>query len=217
MDWSVDSIGTFVSLGGGFETHLDEQGRSYRWPDLWIVPESAVITQGDAIQIPTRTEDIKPGAELTAVIGEDIHRAKEAEAWDAIAGFTISNDVTASGEWPGWSDPDHHQITGIGYKVLPTFRPILTDVVSKGEIRDYDDLEITVHVDGELSVEGTTADLAFTIGELVAYASRIVPLEAGDVVALGDPGYPELYLDDASEVTCAIESIGELINPVERL
>jgi len=216
MDLSVDSIGTFVSLGGGFQTHLDEQGRSYRWPDLWIVPESAVITEGETIQIPERTEDIKPGAELTAVIGENIHRATEAEAWEAIAGFTISNDVTASGEWPGWSDPDHHQITGIGYKVLPTFRPILTDVVPKAKESAYDDLEIMVHVDEELSVEGTTADMAFSIRELIAHVSRIVPLEAGDVVALGDPGYPELYLDDASEVTCTIESIGELSNPVER-
>jgi 2-keto-4-pentenoate hydratase/2-oxohepta-3-ene-1,7-dioic acid hydratase in catechol pathway len=217
MQLAVDSIDTFVSLGGGFQTHLDEQGRSYRWPDLWIVPDSAVTTEGEPIKIPERTEDIKPGCELTAVIGEEIHEATEEEAWDAIEGFTISNDVTASGDWPGWSDPDHHQITGIGYKVLPTFRPILTEYVPMTDPSDYDDRQITVTVEGEMVVEGTTADMAFSIGELVAHASKIVPLGEHDVVALGDPGHPKKYLDDASSVTCSIESIGELTNPVERL
>ncbi|WP_415380069.1 fumarylacetoacetate hydrolase family protein [Halosimplex sp. TS25] len=216
MNLPVDSIGTFVALGGTFHTHLDEKERAYRWPDLWIVPDTAVIPDGDPIRIPDSVEDIKPGSELTAVIGETIQDADETEAWEAIKGFTVSNDVTASGDWPGWSDPDHGMITGVGYKLLPTFSPILTEYVPKRDLVEYEDLEVAVHVDDELAVEGTTALLAFSIPELVSFASKIVPLEENDVVALGDPGRPSKFLDDAESVTCRVAEVGTLTNPVER-
>lgn len=214
---SPDSIGKFVALGGGFQSHLDEKDRTYRWPDLWVVPAEAVITEGEAIEIPDRVEKVKPGSELTAVIGDDIYEADEEEAWDAIKGFTISNDVTASGDWPGWSDPDHGMITGVGYKMLPTFSPILTEYVEKGDRVDYEDLSVEIYVDGELTVSGSTSQMAFSIAEMISFASNICKLHENDVVALGDPGNPTNFLDDADSVTCEIESIGELTNPVKRV
>ena len=216
MDLPTDDIGKFVALGGAFQSHLDEKERTYRWPDLWVVPTEAVIGEGEAIEIPERVEQIKPGSELTAVIGESIYEADESEAWGAIKGFTVSNDVTASGDWPGWSDPDHGMITGVGYKLLPTFSPILTEYVKKEELDHYDDLNVSVTVDGEESVSGTTAQLSFTIPELISFASNILKLQENDVVALGDPGSPSILLDEASQVTCSIESVGELTNPVVR-
>lgn len=212
----TDSIGKFVALGGTFQSHLDEKKRTYRWPDLWVVPPEAVVGEGEPIEIPERVEDIKPGSELTAVIGESIYEASEAEAWDAIKGFTISNDVTAAGDWPGWSDPDHGMITGVGYKILPTFSPILTKYVEKQTMDHYDDLDVTVSVDGQRSVEGSTAQLSFTIPELVSFASNVVKLNENDVIALGDPGEPSILLDEASSVTCTVENIGELTNPIVR-
>jgi 2-keto-4-pentenoate hydratase/2-oxohepta-3-ene-1,7-dioic acid hydratase in catechol pathway len=59
--------------------------------------------------------------------------------------------------------------------------------------------------------------MAFSIPEMVSFASHVVRLRENDVVALGDPGGASGYLDDASEVTCTVESIGELTNPIERL
>jgi 2-keto-4-pentenoate hydratase/2-oxohepta-3-ene-1,7-dioic acid hydratase in catechol pathway len=216
MDLPTDDIGKFVALGGAFQSHLDEKERTYRWPDLWVVPTEAVIGEDEAIEIPERVEQIKPGSELTAVIGESIYEAGESEAWEAIKGFTVSNDVTASGDWPGWSDPDHGMITGVGYKLLPTFSPILTEYVKKEELDHYDDLNVSVTVDGKESVSGTTAQLSFTIPELISFASNIVKLQENDVVALGDPGSPSILLDEASQVTCSIESVGKLTNPVVR-
>lgn len=216
MDLPVESIGTFVALGGTFHSHQDEKERTYRWPDLWVVPESAIVAEGEPIRIPDRVEDIKPGSELTAVVGESIANADETEAWDAVKGFTVSNDVTAAGDWPGWSDPDHPNITGVGYKMLPTFSPVLTEYVPKSDVPIDEGLDVSVHVNGELAVEGSTSLLAFSVGELVAFASSIVPLEENDVVALGDPGNTTKFLDDASSVTCRVESVGELTNPIER-
>lgn len=213
----TEKIGTFVALGGTFSTHQQETERTYRWPDLWVVPPESVIPEAEPIRLPERVEEVKPGAELTAVVGEDLERASETDAWEGIKGFTVSNDVTASGDWPGWSDPDHGMITGVGYKLFPTFSPILTEYVERGEESDYDDLEVEVRVDGEPCVSGTTGQMAFTIPEMVSFASHIVPLQENDVVALGDPGNPSKFLDDASEVACYIEDVGTLVNPIERL
>jgi 2-keto-4-pentenoate hydratase/2-oxohepta-3-ene-1,7-dioic acid hydratase in catechol pathway len=212
---SPKAIGKFVALGGTFQPHQEEKDRTYRWPDLWVVPDEGVVSEGETIQIPSRVEQIKPGAEITAVIGEDIYEADEEEAWDAIKGFTISNDVTASGDWPGWSDPEHGMITGVGYKLLPTFSPILSEYVEKREEEDYDDLSVEVRVDGERTVSGSTSQMAFSIPQMISFASNICKLHEYDVVALGDPGSPTHNLDDADEVTCEIEGIGELSNPVD--
>jgi 2-keto-4-pentenoate hydratase/2-oxohepta-3-ene-1,7-dioic acid hydratase in catechol pathway len=217
MNVSTGNVGKFVALGGTYHTHQAETDTDYRWPDLWVVPDEGVINEGESIQIPGRTENIKPGAELTAVIGEDIWQADEQEAWEAIKGFTISNDVTAAGDWPGWSDPDHGMITGVGYKLFPTFSPLLSEAVERGEETDYDDLAVEVRVDGETAVSGTTAQLAFSIPELVSFASQITKLHENDVVALGDPGNASQFLDDADSVTCEIGGVGSLTNPVERL
>ena len=217
MQLTKENIGKFIALGGGFQSHLDEKDRTYRWPDLWVVPAEAVISEEETIQIPDRVEKVKPGSELTAVIGEEIYEADKEEAWDAIRGFTISNDVTASGDWPGWSDPNHGMITGVGYKLLPTFSPILTEYVEKGEKVDYDDLAVEVRVDGKATVSGSTAQMNFTIPEMVSFASNICKLQENDVVALGDPGNPTNFLDDADSVTCEIESIGMLTNPIKRV
>jgi 2-keto-4-pentenoate hydratase/2-oxohepta-3-ene-1,7-dioic acid hydratase in catechol pathway len=217
MRLTQDEVGKFVALGGTFSSHLEETGRRYRWPDLWVVPPQGVINEGEPIEIPPRADHVKPGAELTAVIGEDVWMASESEAWDAIAGLTISNDVTASGEWPGWSDPDHPNITGVGYKIFPTFSPVLSEVTPRREPSHYDDLDVSVTVDGEPCVSGSTRQMAFSIPEMVSFASQIVKLRENDLVALGDPGEPSIILDEASEVTCAIETIGELTNPVRQL
>lgn len=216
-DLSPDKIGKFVALGGGFQSHLDEKDRTYRWPDLWVVPDEAVMGEGETIKIPDRVENIKPGAELTAVIGEEIYEADEDNAWDAIKGFTISNDVTASGDWPGWSDPDHGMITGVGYKLLPTFSPVLSEYQPRQSESHYENLDISVKVDNEISVSGTTEQMSFSIPEMVSFASNIVKLKENDMVALGDPGDPSICLDDADEVTCYVESVGKLTNPVERV
>jgi 2-keto-4-pentenoate hydratase/2-oxohepta-3-ene-1,7-dioic acid hydratase in catechol pathway len=213
---SPEDIGKFVALGGTFQSHLDEKDRTYRWPDLWVVPDEAIIREGEPIEIPDRVKEIKPGSELTAVIGESIYEASEDEAWDSIKGFTISNDVTAAGDWPGWSDPDHGMITGVGYKLLQTFSPVLTECVETRELSHYDDLNVSVTIDGEQSIEGSTEQMSFSIPEMVSFASKVVKLEEDDVVALGDPGEPSVLLDDASSVTCSIENIGELTNPVVR-
>jgi len=212
---SLSRIGKFIALGGVFSTHAADE-RPTKWPDVWLTPDEARIGPGQPIRLPPEVGDVTPGPEITAVVGDRLERASESEAADAIKGFTLSNDVTAKGEWPGYSYENHEVITGTGYKIFPTFRPVLTEYT---EI-DPDDVhgrKVEATIDGQVVVSGSTDAMSFDVGEAVAHASKIVSLEEDDLIALGDPGSPTGYLDDATEVTCTIEGIGELTNPVERI
>jgi 2-keto-4-pentenoate hydratase/2-oxohepta-3-ene-1,7-dioic acid hydratase in catechol pathway len=212
---SFDKSRKFISLGGAFTTHVDSD-RPKKWPDIWSVPSEAIIDDGDAIELPPEVEDVTIGPELTAVVGKPMWRVNKTEVADSIAGFTISNDVTAKGEWPGYANKRHPYITGTGYKIFPTFRPTLS-TYEPLEIDDVANLHVEATVDSEIVVEGSTADIAFSFEEIFTHVSKIVKLNPGDLVALGDPGNPNRYIDDASTVSCWIENIGELTNPVERL
>jgi len=108
-------------------------------------------------------------------------------------------------------------VTGVGYKLLPTFSRILSEYVEKGDETDYNDLAVEVRVDGEVAVSGSTSQMSFSIPEMISFASNVCKLHENDVVALGDPGNPTKILDDADSVTCEIESLGELTNPIERV
>jgi 2-keto-4-pentenoate hydratase/2-oxohepta-3-ene-1,7-dioic acid hydratase in catechol pathway len=142
-------------------------------------------------------------------------RVDKADVSDSIAGFTLSTDVTAKGDWPGYANKNHPHITGTGYKIFPTFRPTLQTYETLG-INDVTDLDVEATVNGETVIEGSTTDIAFSFEEIFTHVSKIIKLNPGDLVALGDPGNPDQYIDDASVISCHIENIGKLTNSVER-
>jgi 2-keto-4-pentenoate hydratase/2-oxohepta-3-ene-1,7-dioic acid hydratase in catechol pathway len=204
----------FIALGPTFSSHQKEEGRNPRWPDLWLVPYESVIHENETIKIPESVSDVKPGVELTVVIGEDTWQASPEKAWENIAGFTISNDVTATSEWPGWPEQGKMK-TNFAYKMFPTFSPILSKYQDKRDLSHYQDLELLCTVDGETAIKGTTKDLQYTIPEMISYTSKICRLQQGDLVALGDPGKVDGFLDHKNSVSCYIETIGQLTNKID--
>ena len=213
---SFEDHNKFLALGPTYHSHREEINRNPKWPDLWMVPDESIIFERECIQIPSYISDVKPGVELTAVIGEEIWQASEQDAWESIKGFTISNDVTATSEWPGWPESGKMK-TNFGYKMFPTFSPVLSKYKHKKEITDCSELEMNVKVDGEDSIIGNTEEMHFSVPEMVSYVSYICKLNKGDLIALGDPGYPDVFLDNANNVSCYIESIGTLSNGIERV
>ncbi|MFC7044782.1 fumarylacetoacetate hydrolase family protein [Halobacteriaceae archaeon GCM10025711] len=215
----LDTIGTFVALGGSFSTHrrMDSQPE---WPILWTVPKQAIIPEGEPIQLPPYVEDVVPGPEPAVVIddvGEGLFRASVEEAADAVKGFTVSNDVTAKGKFPAYPYPDQEGSLGRGYKIFPTFSPTLSRYEPLAADAIDTDTTVEAVIDGETVVSGSTDTMDWTVAELVAHVSKILRLQENDVISLGDPSQPTGYLDDASEVICRVENVGELTNPVQRL
>lgn len=213
MQLDTDSVGKLLALGQTFTTHGDQE---LRYPIIWQEPAEAVIPDGSPIEIPPEAEDVVIGPEPTVVMGESLYRGTEQEAVDAIAGFTITNDVTCRGQWPGRCHVDSDEIAGYAYKMLPTFRPTLSRYEPL-DVDDLDDVTVEGYVDGETAVSGSTTQLSFSIPEAVSFVSKVAKLKENDLIALGDPGNCSLTIDDADQVTCYVEGIGELTNPVEPL
>lgn len=212
----LDADRTLVALGGTFAAH-HRRDAAPRWPILWTVPRASVVPEGAPIEIPPRVEHVEPGTELVAVLDAPLWQAEPSEAAAAVRGFTVSNDAKATGEFPGYPYPDMDRETddpvGRGFHLLPTFTPVLSEGVELSPAAAAE-LTLVTEVDGERVVEASTAEMGWSIPELLAHVSRVCRLEAGDLVSLGDPAFPGAYLEDADEVVCRIEGVGELRNPV---
>jgi 2-keto-4-pentenoate hydratase/2-oxohepta-3-ene-1,7-dioic acid hydratase in catechol pathway len=214
--FDLDSIGTFVALGGSFSTHR-RQDAEPEWPIMWTVPQQGIVPDGAAIEIPSYVENVIPGPEPAVIIGDvgdGLWQASEKEAADAVKGFTISNDVTTKGKFPGYPYPEQDGSLGRGYKSFPTFSPTIAGYVELAADELDNDKMVEAYIDGETVVSGSTDTMDFTVVELIAHVSKIVRLQENDVISLGDPSQPQGTIDDAEEVTCMVEGIGELTNPV---
>lgn len=214
-------VNNFVALAGTFASHgyeddvEDDPDRDVlRWPPLWINPDQALVDDGDVVEIPPYIDEVVPGPELVAVIGEPLWRASEEEAAAAVKGFTVGNDMSAHGEFPEFAVEGTPASNIVGHTVLPGFFPVQHDYVEV----DPDDLggrAMVAEVDGTVAVESSTDEIRWSIGEMLAHTSKLVHLREDDIVAMGDPGGSSELLDDASEVTCRIEGLGEVTNPIE--
>ena len=218
---TVDDIGTFVALGGTFGTHRSassiHRDERPRWPpNLWTVPRSAIVPDGATIELRPYAEQVTIGPEPVAVIGSPLDRADVNEAAAAIAGFTVSNDLAALGEFPAFPYPDQETHSGRGFKIMPGFSPLL-ETVTDIELDSFGDRAIEAEIDGERVVEGSTDEIDWSPAEIVAHVSKIVPLEPKDVVSLGEPSTEHHYIDEATSVTCRVDGIGELTNAVRRV
>jgi 5-carboxymethyl-2-hydroxymuconate isomerase len=134
-------------------------------------------------------------------------------ALEAVAGFVCLNDVTArdlqftDGQWTR-------------SKSFDTFCPVGPQLVPAAAVSDPHSLRIRCLLNGEVLQDSSTANMVFSVAELIAFASEAIELEPGDLIATGTPagvGYtrePQRFLRPGDEVTIEIDGIGALTNPV---
>ena len=134
---------------------------------------------------------------------------------DHVFGYTIVNDVSAR---------DHQTTTSqwLISKSFDTFAPMGPWIVTRDEIADPHELDLTLEIGGQVLQRSNTRELVFGVPALVEYISSVVTLEPGDIVATGTPagvGFarkPPRYLRPGEEVVIRIQGIGELRNPVQQ-
>jgi 5-carboxymethyl-2-hydroxymuconate isomerase len=203
-----------ICVGLNYRDHAEESGMSPpERPILFAKWPTALIGPGESIVIPKITTQVDYEAELGVVIGSRVRGVSAADALAAVAGFVCVNDVSArdlqfsDGQWAR-------------AKSLDTFCPVGPEVVPAGEISDPQALGIRTRLNGELMQDSTTANMLFTVAEIVAFASEAITLEPGDLIATGTPagvGFartPPVWLRPGDEVTVEIDGIGALTNPV---
>lgn len=195
-----------LCVGRNYAEHAAELGHEVpAEPLIFMKPPSALVGSGEAIVLPSLSERVDYEGELAVVIGLRCRNVSEAEAMAVVAGYTILNDVTArdlqkkDGQWAR-------------AKGFDTFAPCGPIVVPASEL-DPRDLEIQTLVNGTVRQSGRTSQFIFSIPRVIAFISRFLTLEPGDVISTGTPsGVGPLKPGDTVEVR--VEGIGSLINPV---
>jgi 2-keto-4-pentenoate hydratase/2-oxohepta-3-ene-1,7-dioic acid hydratase in catechol pathway len=202
-----------IAIGVNYLDHCREQGiEPPREPLVFSkFPSSITGPQDMIIWDPTLTRQVDPEIELGVVIGRRCRAVSTEEALSYVFGYTVVNDVSArdlqfgDGQWARG-------------KSLDTFCPIGPCVVTADEIPDPQNLRLRLWVNDRLQQEGTTADMIFSVAQIVAHISRFATLEPGDLITTGTPKGvgcfrdPPIYLASGDIVRCAIEGIGELVN-----
>jgi 2-keto-4-pentenoate hydratase/2-oxohepta-3-ene-1,7-dioic acid hydratase in catechol pathway len=158
------------------------------------------------------TRNVDAEVELGVVIGEPAWLVPVDAAMRHVLGYTIVNDISSRDPW---LDGDQWLLG----KSMPGFCPVGPSMVTSDEL-DPTDVRLGCTINGVPIQDGRTADMRFSIAEVVAYLSRHVRLEPGDLIATGTPARlagplgPERHLEPGDVVTAWIEGIGELTTTV---
>lgn len=206
-----------ICVGHNYTNHIKEMGRELpSYPTLFPKFADTLTGAYDDIAKPAETDALDWEVELVVVVGKQVRRASEQQAADAIAGFTVMNDVSVR-DW------QFRTIEWTQGKIWDSTTPVGPYVVTPDEVGGVRPaLHVTTTVDGRVMQDDTTGDLLFDPIDLVRYISTVVTLRPGDLIATGTPGGvghardPKVYLLGGETVVTAIDGLGACVNRVVR-
>ncbi|MGH8386363.1 MAG: ureidoglycolate lyase [Pseudomonas sp.] len=178
----VGQVGKFICIGLNYADHAAESGMEVpKEPIIFNKWTSAVCGPNDNIEIPRGSHKTDWEVELGVVIGKGGRYIDEANAMEHVAGYCVINDVSER-EWQlergGTWDKG---------KGFDTFGPLGPWLVTRDEIADPHALDLWLEVDGHRYQQGNTRTLIFNVPQLIAYLSRCMSLQPGDVISTGTP------------------------------
>jgi 2-keto-4-pentenoate hydratase/2-oxohepta-3-ene-1,7-dioic acid hydratase in catechol pathway len=208
----VPRPGKIIGVGLNYKDHAAEVGRPKQdIPRLFFKASSSVIGPDSSAAIPPGIKKLDFEVELAVVIGKRASRVAENDAIGCVAGYTILNDLSAR-EFQFDVSPAQTSIA----KSMDELCPMGPWIVTADELGDGSGLGVRTFVNGEKMQDGTTSDLIFSVPTLIAYISRYMTLEPGDVIATGTPAgvgafrKPPLFLKGGDRVKLEIDRIDEL-------
>jgi len=210
----VPRPGKFLGISLNYADHINETKLDKpEYPTFFTKQSSCVIADGEAIHRPVVSEKVDYEGELAFVIGKCCKNVPLEKAHQVIAGYTIVNDVSVR-DWqirsPTWM---------LG-KSFDTHGPMGPWIVTADEIVDPHNLGLKTWVDDELRQDSNTKNMIFNCYEMIAYLTKAMTLEPGDVISTGTPSgvgvkmKPRGYLKPGQTAKIEIEAIGVLSNPV---
>jgi len=211
----VPRPGKILGVARNYALHAQERGEAEppEEPVLFLKAPTAVAGPEDAILLPAVSREVDFEGELAAVIGRLAKDVDAAHALAFVAGYCAANDVTAR---------DFQNVRGQRFigKSCDTFAPLGPALVTADEIPDPQSLALRTALSGEIVQSASTKEMSFPVAELVAFASRLMTLEPGDVILTGTPAgvgaarKPPRFLRDGDVVEVAIERVGKLASYV---
>ena len=206
----IKGIGKVIAIGLNYADHAAESGVAPpKEPVIFTKAISSITGPNDNVTIPKDSQKTDWEVELAIAIGRTARYVPEERALDYVAGYLICNDVSEreyqlerSGTWDKGKGCD-------------SFCPLGPWLVTKDEIRDPQDLDMWLDVNGERMQSGSTKTMIFGVAHLVSYVSRFITLLPGDIITTGTPPgvgmgkKPPRYLKPGEVMTLGIAGLGE--------
>jgi len=211
----LTGIGKIVCIGLNYRDHAAEVGLALpQEPTVFLKATSALSGPQDAIVRPRDAQKLDYEAELVAVIGTDVRSVDEQGAAVCVAAYTLMIDVSERA-----FQIERGGTTTKG-KSCDSFAPIGPWLVTADEVPDAHALPLWTKVNGALRQNGNTRDMVFSVPALIAYVSRFMSLQAGDLLATGTPAgvghgaKPPRYLVPGDVVEIGSDPLGVQRHPV---
>ncbi len=178
----VGNVRHFIAIGLNYVDHAEETGNPIpKEPIVFSKAPSCIVGPDDEVIIPKGSKKTDWEVELAVIIGRGGSYIDEKDALRHIAGYAVCHDVSErafqaerGGQW-------------IKGKSAPTFGPLGPWLVTRDEIKDVQDLDMFLDVNGKRMQTGNTRTMIFGIAHLVSYLSQFMALEPGDVITTGTP------------------------------
>ena len=172
--------GKIIAVHLNYRSRAAQRGRTPATPSYFLKPASSIAASGSELERPAGTELLAFEGEIALIIGRPTRRVSPEDGWAAVSGVTAANDfgvydLRAADKGSNVRSKGGDGFTPIGPRIIPA------DAVSP------DALRVRTWLNGELVQEGTTDDLLFPFGQLVADLSQLLTLEPGDIILTGTP------------------------------
>ncbi len=206
----ISKPGKFIAIGLNYSDHAKETGAKVPTePIIFMKATSSINGPNDDIKISKDSKKLDWEVELGIVIGKNLKNISEAEASEYILGYCMVNDVSER-EW---------QIEKLGQwvkgKSNDTFGPIGPYLVTKDEISDINNLNLSLDVNGKRMQTGNSKTMIFNVNFIVSYLSKFMSLQAGDIITTGTPPgvgmgmKPQVFLKAGDKIRLSIDNLGE--------
>ena len=206
----VGNVGKFLCIGLNYSDHAEETGMEIpKEPIIFMKATSSISGPNDDIILPKNSKKSDWEAELGLIIGKKTKYIKEEEAQDYIAGYCIVNDLSER------EFQMEHMGQWVKGKSCDTFGPIGPYIVTKDEIPDPQNLNISLKVNGKQMQNGSTETMIYNVNFLVSYVSQFMSLQPGDIISTGTPPgvgmgmKPPVFLNKGDKIELVIEGLGK--------
>ena len=206
----VTKPGKFVAIGLNFSDHAAETGAKVPTePITFMKATSSISGPNDDVEIVHGSNKLDWEVELGIVIGKEAKHINESQSQDHILGYCLVNDISER-EW---------QIEQMGQwtkgKSHDTYGPIGPYLVTKEEIKDINNLKMSLDVNGKRMQTGNTSTMIFNVNFIVSYLSKFMSLQTGDIITTGTPPgvgmgmKPQQFLKAGDTMKLSVENLGE--------
>jgi len=201
--------GKIICIGLNFSDHAKEGGMEVpAEPVIFMKATSSIVGPNDDVLIPRGSTKTDWEVELAVVIGSKASYVIEKDSMNHVAGFMLHNDYSErafqlerGGQW-------------VKGKSCDTFAPLGPFLATKDEIKNYDQLDMWLKVNGEIKQNSNTANMIFKIPFIISYVSQFMSLHPGDIISTGTPAgvglgmTPQQFLKNGDVVELGIDGLG---------